>query len=141
MKKIKYTEFELENFNRIGHFLLLSFSDGSSILIADVLEEFNLENFEFIIEEYTTKAASRAGGVLNFPDTIRVTSTSSGTSNYPPNQKFVKATRRKTYQERIYIANYNGNIPHVGTQGTSGGGKTYTYTGSIPYRNHFQVQP
>jgi len=137
----RYTPSQILSYESEGKFITFTFTDGSTITVDNELGEFDVESFELFVEETYDLISSRAGGAINFPNSISVTATGYGTSNYPPNQKFVSGTRRKAYRERIYIANYSGNIPHTSTQGSTGGGKTYIYSGSIPYKSHSMVQP
>ena len=131
-----YNEDQLVNAASSGNNTTFVFEDGSTITIEG--NDLNPSDFEFIAVESYNFISPTSGGAINFPDTVGIFTSTTGTSNYPPTTKHVSTTRNKAYQDRIYVATYGGNIPHAGTQGSTGGGKTYTYKGKIPYLSHYQ---
>ena len=133
-----YDETMVKKSEKNGNDITFTFFDETTITVHNYKNDFDTEQFDFEIIEQYSFLSFRAGGNINFPNSVYVSSTSYGTSNYPPAYKYVTASRRKSYQERIYIATYKGNIPHTGTQSSTGGGKTYMYSGNIPYVSHVQ---
>lgn len=138
-KTFVYTAQNLTSFNVAQSILVLNFSDGTSVSMDNFNPaHFDIDNFEIQVQEYYSKS-SKAGGAINFPNSVTVSATSYGTTSYPPAQKYASTTRRKAYKERVYEARYGGNIPLSSIQGGSTGGKTYIYSGSVPYIDHKMV--
>lgn len=135
-----YNENNLKTMQIEANSLVLTFSDETKISIDDYNPNyFDSSHFEFNVQESYSLITPRAGGNINFPNKVTVSKTTYGTSSYPPGQINATATRRKAYQERIYEATYSGKILLSSIQGGTGGGKTYVYSGSIPYISHRQV--
>lgn len=129
-----YTESNLIDSYLENNSLTLVFNDDSTVSFDN--RNFDISNFEIKVEESYNLITPFAGGAINFPNTINVSSSGFGTSSFPPQTKVVSATRNKAYQERVYVATYKGSIPLNGIQSSTRGGKIYTYQGNIPYISH-----
>lgn len=132
-----YDSLDIKNIEYVENEVIYFFTDDTSISVdMKDLKIIDLEKGEFYVEENYSILSMRAGGAINFPATIKAGYSSSGTSNYPPQTVTVTRTYNKAYRESVYVATYKGSIPLTSVQGSSGGGKTYQYNGSIPYVSH-----